>query len=92
MSDRAAPARCAYGWRQRRYGADEVRRLNFIWHARVGVRCRAIGQLLDMAQDPTVPAGAHQITRARLDDVNGKIERLTTYCVSDEKQQEAVQN
>jgi hypothetical protein len=35
---------------------------------------------------------AHQITRARLDDVNGKIERLTTYCVSDEKQQEAVQN
>ncbi|QFU14731.1 MerR family transcriptional regulator [Microvirga thermotolerans] len=64
---------------QRRYGPAEVRRLNFIRHAReLGFEVDAIRQLLGLADDPTRCCGeAHEITRAHLDEVNDKIARLT---------------
>jgi DNA-binding transcriptional MerR regulator len=64
---------------QRRYGTDEVRRLNFIRHAReLGFEVEAIRQLLGLASDPDRCCGeAHEITRAHLDDVNDRIARLT---------------
>jgi DNA-binding transcriptional MerR regulator len=64
---------------QRRYGTDEVRRLNFIRHAReLGFEVGAIRQLLGLAADPDRCCGeAHEITRAHLDDVNDRIARLT---------------
>lgn len=64
---------------QRRYGVREVRRLNFIRHAReLGFEVDAIRQLLDMAQDPDRACGeAHEITRAHLAEVNDRIARLT---------------
>jgi DNA-binding transcriptional MerR regulator len=64
---------------QRRYGTDEVRRLNFIRHAReLGFEVGAIRQFLGLAADPDRCCGeAHEITRAHLDDVNDRIARLT---------------
>jgi DNA-binding transcriptional MerR regulator len=64
---------------QRRYGADAVRRLNFIRHAReLGFEIDAIRQLLALARDPGRDCiAAHEITRAHLDVVNDKIARLT---------------
>jgi DNA-binding transcriptional MerR regulator len=63
---------------QRRYGPDEVRRLNFIRHARqLGFEVEAIRQLLGLASDPGRSCGeVHDITRAHLDEVNDKIARL----------------
>lgn len=65
--------------KQRRYGPDTVRRLNFIRHAReLGFEVAAIRELLDMAQHPDWACGeAHEITRAHLDEINDKIARLT---------------
>jgi DNA-binding transcriptional MerR regulator len=64
---------------QRRYGPDEVRRLNFIRHAReLGFEVDAIRQLLVLANHPDHSCGeAHAITRAHLDDVKDRIARLT---------------
>jgi DNA-binding transcriptional MerR regulator len=71
-----APARTE--GQQRRYGSDEVRRLNFVRHAReLGFEIDAIRQLLDLADDPgRCCVEAHEITRAHLDEVNGKIAQL----------------
>jgi DNA-binding transcriptional MerR regulator len=65
--------------KQRRYGAEAVKRLNFIRHAReLGFEVEAIRQLLDTARDPARACGeAHEITRRHLAEVNDKIERLT---------------
>jgi Cu(I)-responsive transcriptional regulator len=64
---------------QRRYGTDEVRRLNFIRHAReLGFEIEAIRQLLNLASNPDRACGeVHEITKAHLDEVNDKIARLT---------------
>jgi DNA-binding transcriptional MerR regulator len=64
---------------QRRYGPNEVRRLNFIRHAReLGFEVDAIRQLLVLASHPDRSCReAHAITRAHLNDVNDKIARLT---------------
>jgi DNA-binding transcriptional MerR regulator len=64
---------------QRRYGSDDVRRLNFIRHAReLGFEVDAIRQLLGLADDPNRCCGeVHDITKAHLDDVKDKIARLT---------------
>jgi len=64
---------------QRRYGAGDVRRLNFIRHAReLGFEVEAIRQLLGLANDPGRACGeVHEITKAHLDEVNDKIARLT---------------
>jgi DNA-binding transcriptional MerR regulator len=73
----SAPART--DGQQRRYSPDEVRRLNFIRHAReLGFDSDAIRQLLDLADDPGRSCvGAHEITRAHLDEIKRKIARLT---------------
>jgi len=64
---------------QRRYGPGDVRRLNFIRHAReLGFEVEAIRQLLNLAGAPDRACGeVHEITRAHLDEVNDKIARLT---------------
>jgi DNA-binding transcriptional MerR regulator len=64
---------------QRRYGADEVHRLNFIRHAReLGFEVDSIRQLLTLANHPDCSCGeAHEITKAHLEEVNDKIARLT---------------
>ena len=64
---------------QRRYGAGDVRRLNFIRHAReLGFEVEAIRQLLDLTGAPDRACGeVHEITKAHLDEVNDKIARLT---------------
>lgn len=64
---------------QRRYGTAEVRRLNFIRHAReLGFEVEAIRQLLDLTSDPSRACGeVHAITKTHLDEVNDKIARLT---------------
>jgi DNA-binding transcriptional MerR regulator len=63
---------------QRRYGSEEVRRLNFIRHAReLGFEVDAIRQLLSLADDPSRYCGeVHDITKAHLDEVKDKIARL----------------
>jgi len=63
---------------QRRYSADEVRRLNFIRHAReLGFEVEAIRQLLSLTDDPNRCCGeVHAITKAHLDAVKDKIARL----------------
>ena len=73
----AAPVRT--GGQQRRYSPADVRRLNFIRHAReLGFEVEAIRQLLGLASDPDRSCGeVHEITRCHLDDVNDKIARLT---------------
>ncbi|RDI58878.1 MerR family transcriptional regulator [Microvirga subterranea] len=64
---------------QRRYGPEDVRRLNFIRHAReLGFEVDAIRQLLDLASAPDRACGeVHDITIAHLDEVKSKIARLT---------------
>jgi DNA-binding transcriptional MerR regulator len=64
---------------QRRYGLAEVRRLNFIRHAReLGFEVDAIRQLLSLADDPSRCCGeVHDLTKAHLDEVKDKIARLT---------------
>jgi DNA-binding transcriptional MerR regulator len=64
---------------RRTYGADTVRRLAFIRHARdLGFEVEAIRQLLALAADPAHPcADADAIARAHLRDIDGKIARLT---------------
>jgi DNA-binding transcriptional MerR regulator len=73
----AAPARTE--GQQRRYGADDVRRLNFIRHAReLGFEVEAIRQLLGLAGHPDRSCGeVHELTKAHLAEVNDKIARLT---------------
>ncbi|MEE1612444.1 MerR family transcriptional regulator [Microvirga sp. CF3016] len=63
---------------QRRYRPEDVRRLNFIRHAReLGFEVDAIRQLLSLASHPDRSCGeAHEITKAHLEDVNDKIARL----------------
>lgn len=63
---------------QRRYSLDDVDRLNFIRHAReLGFDVEAIRQLLSLAGDPDRSCGdLHGITKAHVDEVNSKIERL----------------
>lgn len=64
---------------QRRYRPEDIRRLNFIRHAReLGFEVEAIRQLLDMAGDPDRSCGeVHAITKAHLEEVKDKIARLT---------------
>jgi DNA-binding transcriptional MerR regulator len=64
---------------QRRYRAEDVRRLNFIRHAReLGFEIEAIRQLLGLAGDPDRSCGeVHGITKAHLEEVKDKIARLT---------------
>jgi DNA-binding transcriptional MerR regulator len=64
---------------QRRYRAEDVRRLNFIRHAReLGFEVEAIRQLLDLTGAPDRSCGeVHDITRAHLAAVKDKIARLT---------------
>jgi DNA-binding transcriptional MerR regulator len=73
----AAPARTE--GQQRRYGSNDVRRLNFIRHAReLGFEIEAIRQLLGLASHPDRSCGdAHEITKAHLEEVKDKIARLT---------------
>lgn len=73
----AAPARTE--GQQRRYGAGDVRRLNFIRHAReLGFEVEAIRQLLDLTGTPDRACGdVHEITKAHLEEVKDKIARLT---------------
>ncbi|MCG7393407.1 helix-turn-helix domain-containing protein [Microvirga sp. ACRRW] len=73
----AAPTRTE--GQQRRYGSSDVRRLNFIRHAReLGFEVEAIRQLLNLTGDPGRACGeVHEITKAHLDEVNDKIARLT---------------
>ena len=64
---------------QRRYGPNDVRRLNFIRHAReLGFEVDAIRQLLDLTGAPDRSCGeVHEITKAHLEEVKDKIARLT---------------
>ncbi|MXQ10640.1 MerR family transcriptional regulator [Microvirga makkahensis] len=64
---------------QRRYGPDELHRLNFIRHAReLGFEVDAIRQLLGLASDPGRSCGeVHDITKTHLAEVNHKIARLS---------------
>jgi DNA-binding transcriptional MerR regulator len=64
---------------QRRYRPEDVRRLNFIRHAReLGFDVEAIRQLLGLAGDPDRCCGeVHDITRAHLEEVKDKIARLS---------------
>lgn len=64
---------------QRRYGQDEVRRLNFIRHAReLGFEVDDIRELLDMSGKPQ--ASCHQadsIARDHLSEIDRRIASLT---------------
>ncbi|MBN9311342.1 MAG: helix-turn-helix domain-containing protein [Devosia sp.] len=64
---------------QRRYGTDEVRRLNFIRHAReLGFEVDDIRELLDMSGKPQ--ASCHQadsIARNHLAEIDRRIASLT---------------
>ncbi|MCB8819935.1 MerR family transcriptional regulator [Microvirga rosea] len=73
----AEPARTV--GQQRRYGSDDVRRLNFIRHAReLGFEVDAIRQLLDLTAAPSRSCGeVHEITKAHLTEIKDKIVRLT---------------
>lgn len=64
---------------QRRYRPEDVRRLNFVRHAReLGFEVDAIRQLLSLASHPDRSCGeAHEITKAHLNEVKDKIARLT---------------
>jgi len=64
---------------QRRYRSEDVRRLNFIRHAReLGFEVDAIRQLLGLAGDPDRSCGeVHDIAKGHLDEINDKISRLT---------------
>ncbi|MGO4389575.1 helix-turn-helix domain-containing protein [Microvirga sp. 2YAF29] len=64
---------------QRRYASDDIRRLNFIRHAReLGFEVDAIRQLLGLTGTPDRACGeVHEITKAHLEEVKDKIARLT---------------
>jgi DNA-binding transcriptional MerR regulator len=73
----AAPPRSE--GRQRRYGEDDAKRLNFIRHAReLGFEVDAIRELLDMSGQPDRSCEeADRIARHHLDEVDRRIARLT---------------
>lgn len=64
---------------RRTYGPENVRRLNFIRHAReLGFAVEAIRQLLSLEDEPHRPCeDADRIARAHLADIDSKIVRLT---------------
>jgi DNA-binding transcriptional MerR regulator len=64
---------------RRTYGADEVKRLKFIRHARdLGFEIDEIRQLLALAGDPDKPCeGADAIARRHLAAIEDRISRLT---------------
>jgi DNA-binding transcriptional MerR regulator len=72
-----APPRRTQG-RQRRYDADDARRLHFIRHARdLGFSVDDIRQLLALSQRPAMPCDtATDIALHHLRQVEGKIARL----------------
>jgi Cu(I)-responsive transcriptional regulator len=65
--------------KQRRYGADELARLDFIRHARtLGFEIDAIRDLLALSADPERPcAGADDIARRRLAEIDRRIAQLS---------------
>lgn len=65
--------------KQRRYGAAEISRLNFIRHAReLGFEVEAIRELLEMnAQPDRSCADVDALTRRHLAEVDRRIARLT---------------
>lgn len=73
----AAPPRTGGG--QRRYGAEAVRRLNFIRHAReLGFEIGDIRELAAMAQSPQASChAADSIARKHLEEVERRIAQLT---------------
>lgn len=73
----AAPTRTE--GRQRRYGEDDAKRLNFIRHAReLGFEVDAIRELLDMTtQTDRSCDEARRMARHHLDEVDRRISRLT---------------
>lgn len=64
---------------RRTYGAEAIRRLRFIRHAReLGFEMDAIRQLIAMADQPGRPCGeADAIAREHLAEIDSRIERLT---------------
>ena len=64
--------------KQRRYGASEVRRLNFIRHAReLGFEIEDIRQLLALSEEPQESCHqADSIARRHLDEIDLRIGRL----------------
>jgi len=64
--------------RQRRYGASELSRLNFIRHAReLGFEVEAIRELLAMSQNPEQSCEeADRIARRQMAEVDRRIEQL----------------
>ena len=64
--------------KQRRYGAFEVRRLNFIRHAReLGFKIEDIRQLLALSEEPQESCHqADSIARRHLDEIDLRIGRL----------------
>ena len=64
---------------QRRYGAEEVRRLNFIRHAReLGFEVGDIRELLDMSGKPQASCHeADSIARNHLSEIDRRIASLT---------------
>lgn len=67
------------GSNRRTYGADDVRRLKFIRHARdLGFEIDQIRTLLTLAADPARSCeGADSIARQHLADIEDRIVRLT---------------
>jgi DNA-binding transcriptional MerR regulator len=67
--------------KQRRYGASEVSRLNFICHAReLGFELSAIGELLALSTQPEQScAETDRLARRHLAEVNRRIGQLTTF-------------
>lgn len=65
--------------KQRRYGADEASRLNFIRHAReLGFEVEAIRELLQLSEKPDQScAEADEIARRHMAEVERRIEQLT---------------
>jgi DNA-binding transcriptional MerR regulator len=71
------PAPLRTGSNRRTYNEQDVRRLNFIRHAReLGFEVDAIRQLLALADEPQPCAQADAIARAHLADIESKIARL----------------
>lgn len=73
------PAPPRTGSNRRLYGAEDVRRLRFIRHARdLGFEVEQIRSLLSLAKRPQEPcAEADGIARRHLDEVDRRIARLT---------------
>jgi DNA-binding transcriptional MerR regulator len=65
--------------KQRRYGAPEVSRLNFIRHAReLGFEIEAIRELLALSENPDQSCSeADRIARRHMVEVERRIEQLT---------------